>query len=663
MSKFLLAPLSRRRFLTTTALAGVGAGLIISPFGNMAFAEDMVHLRLIETTDVHVNIFPYDYYRDREDNTVGLARTAALLNGARAEAPNSLLLDNGDFLQGNPMGDFMAYERGLDGTNVHPVMKAMNLLGYDAATLGNHEFNYGLDFLNKALAGANFPFVLANLANGSLAGSPTADKTFLKPYMIIERTLKDGTGKEHKVKIGLIGFVPPQIMNWDNKWLAGNVMTRDIVETAKAYVPQMREAGAEIVIALCHSGINGGQPTEGAEDSALYLATVPGIDAILTGHQHKVLPGPDYAAVDGVDAEKGTLHGVPAVMAGFWGSHLGIIDLMLQKDGAKWKVVDHKSEARPIYKRDGKNIVPLIDPRMDVEDAAREGHEGTLAYVRRPVGETSAPINSFFSLVYDDPSVQIVSQAQTWYISELIKGTANAALPVLSAAAPFKAGGRGGPDYYTDVPKGPVAIKNVADLYLYPNTVRAVLVDGATVKEWLERSAGMFNQLTPGKAEQELVNNDFPSYNFDVIDGVTYKIDLSQPNRYDKDGKLAAPDAHRIVDLQFQGKPIDPAQKFIVATNNYRAGGGGNFPGVGPDKIVIEAPDANRDVLIRYIHDKGTINPSADNNWSFAPVAGVTKALFDSSPNAQAYAASLKNVTYVGPGENGFARYALTLSA
>jgi 2',3'-cyclic-nucleotide 2'-phosphodiesterase/3'-nucleotidase len=126
-------------------------------------------------------------------------------------------------------------------------------------------------------------------------------------------------------------------------------------------------------------------------------------------------------------------------------------------------------------------------------------HDATLAYVRAEVGQTDAPLHSYFALVADDPSVQIVSNAQTWYIAQMMAGTENEGLPILSAAAPFKAGGRGGPEYYTDVPAGPIAIKNVADLYLYPNTVRAVRITGAEVREWLERSAGMFNQITPGR--------------------------------------------------------------------------------------------------------------------------------------------------------------------
>ncbi|MFV2093282.1 MAG: 5'-nucleotidase C-terminal domain-containing protein, partial [Hyphomicrobiales bacterium] len=251
---------------------------------------------------------------------------------------------------------------------------------------------------------------------------------------------------------------------------------------------------------------------------------------------------------------------------------------------------------------------------------------------------------------------------QIWYINQMMKGTEWEDLPVLSAAAPFKAGGRGGPEYYTDVKAGDVAIKNVADLYLYPNTVRAVVVTGAQVKNWLERSAGIFNQVKPGMADQALINGKFPSYNFDIIDGVTYKIDLSQPSKFDPKGVLLDQSANRIVDLQFEGKPIDLAQRFVVATNNYRASGGGKFPDINGDKVVFVGPDTNRDVIVRYIVDQGTINPSADNNWTFAPVKGAS-VLFDTGPAGKDYLDDVKAVTIepAGEGKDGFASYRIRL--
>ena len=233
-------------------------------------------------------------------------------------------------------------------------------------------------------------------------------------------------------------------------------------------------------------------------------------------------------------------------------------------------------------------------------------------------------------------------------------------LPILSAAAPFKAGGRGGADYYTDIPAGKLAIKNVADLYIYPNTLKVVKLTGAGVREWLERSAGQFNQLEPGSPDQPLLNEDFRSYNFDVIDGVTYQLDLSQPSKYDADGNVSNKDASRIVDLQYNGEPVTDNQEFLVATNNYRASGGGAFPGLDGSNIVIDSPDENRQVLIDYLAAEKTVNPSADDNWSFLDLPGEVTATFESAVAAQDAVPQGANVTFEGSSAEGFGTYEIT---
>jgi 2',3'-cyclic-nucleotide 2'-phosphodiesterase/3'-nucleotidase len=656
-----LSSMSRRSLLG--GLGATAALVLLHPFSARA-AGNQAHLRLMETTDIHVNVFPYDYYADKPNDTMGLSRTGTIIDQIRAEATNSLLIDNGDVLQGNPMGDYMAYQHGMKDGDVHPVIKAMNTLGYEVGTLGNHEFNYGLDFMFKVLAGANFPIVCANLTKGQLAADPKDDELFFKPYLIVEKTIKDGSGNATPIKIGFIGFVPPQIMLWDIKNLEGKAQTRDIVEAAKAWVPVMKEEGADIIIALSHSGIDGSGPMDRMENASLYVAAVDGIDAVFTGHQHLVFPGPkSWEGIKNADPVKGTLQGKPAVMAGFWGSHLGLIDLLLEKDGSTWKIVDFTAEARPIYHRDDKKkVIADVADKKEIVAAATTEHEATLAYVRTPVGKTAAPLYSYFALVADDPSVQIVSQAQSWYIKDMLKETKYKDLPVLSAAAPFKCGGRNGADYYTDVPAGDIAIKNVADLYLYPNTVQAVVINGAQVRNWLEMSAAMFNQVQPGAKDADLLNASFPSYNFDVIDGVTYQIDLSQPRRFDDTGKVVNAQSHRIQNLQFGGKPIDETAKFVVVSNNYRAGGGGNFPEIAADKVVYQAPDTNRDVIVRYIHDQGTINPTADGNWTFAPMPGTT-VLFESAPKAKDFLGEVKTVKIedAGEGTEGFHKFRLVL--
>ncbi len=642
--------LSRRDLLLATAAGALAA---FAPRFALA-AEPAIRLRLMATSDLHVNVYPYDYYRDKADDTVGLAKTAALIAAARDEVRNAILFDNGDLIQGSPLGDYVAYEKGIPEGAKHPIVAAMNGLGYLCGTLGNHEFNYGLDFLGKALAGAEFPVVCANVLKTD--GTP-----LVEPTRVFDAKVTDSTGAEHVLRIGVIGFVPPQIVEWDKDHLDGKATTIDIVDAAGKYLPELRRQ-SDVVVALCHSGIVGGERAGREENAALFLARVPGIDVIFTGHQHLVFPGKDFAGIEGADIDKGTLSGVPAVMPGFWGSHLGVIDLDLAKAGDGWKVSGFRVEARPIYERTAdKKIVARVDAVPAVLAAVKDDHEATLGYVRRPVGETSAAISSYWALVADDPSVQIVSQAQLWYGARQARAAGLPDLPILSAAAPFKCGGRSGPDYYTFVPKGPIAIKNVADIYLYPNTIRIVKVTGEQVREWLERSAGIFNRIDPTRTdEQALIDTSFPSYNYDVIDGVTYRIDVTEEKRYDNDGKLVAPDAHRIVDLAWRGKPVEPGQEFLVVTNNYRAGGGGHFPGADGSTVVFQGPDTNRDVIVRYIVENKTIDPSADGNWSIARLPDGVNLAFPNSPNATLDTVPAGvTVEKVGDAGEGFAKYRL----
>jgi 2',3'-cyclic-nucleotide 2'-phosphodiesterase/3'-nucleotidase len=270
------------------------------------------------------------------------------------------------------------------------------------------------------------------------------------------------------------------------------------------------------------------------------------------------------------------------------------------------------------------------------------------------------PIHSYFSLVADDASVKIVADAQAWYVADLLKSTPHKDLPLLSAAAPFKAGGRGGANYYTDIKPGPLAIKDLADIYIYPNTIRAVKVTGAQVREWLERSAGIYNQIDPQKGgEQNLINDKFPAYNFDVIAGVTYKIDPTQASRYDVDGKLVAPDAHRIKDLAYNGKPVADDQVFVVATNNYRAGGGGNFPGNDGKTIVLDAPDLTRDAIMRYIVERKEVAPKADGSWALVTPSSSATVVFLTGPHAAAYQPAGIKVEKIGDAPEGFMKYKL----
>jgi 2',3'-cyclic-nucleotide 2'-phosphodiesterase/3'-nucleotidase len=304
------------------------------------------------------------------------------------------------------------------------------------------------------------------------------------------------------------------------------------------------------------------------------------------------------------------------------------------------------------------SVTPLAAPDPAVLAAAEADHLAALTYIRRPVGRSTAPIHSYFALLAHDPVGKLVADAQRWHVASALAGTVHAVLPLLSATAPFKTGGRGGPEHFTDVPAGDVALRNIADLYHFPNTIRAVQISGAELHEWLERSAGAFNRLLPGTQDQPLLDPDFPGYNFDVIDGVDFEIDLSEPARYSPEGALIAPQARRVVGLRFGGAPIDLAQQFVIATNNYRASGGGSFPGIGPDRVVLDGGEPSREVLRQFVARQGTVHARHGGSWRFRALPGTT-ALFETGPGAERYLPDLHHLRLepLGIGTNGFARY------
>ncbi|MGD1504994.1 2',3'-cyclic-nucleotide 2'-phosphodiesterase [Vibrio harveyi] len=627
---------------------------------------DTIKLRIIETTDIHTNVMDYDYYKDQPSQQIGLSRAATLVKQAREEAVNSVLVDNGDLIQGSPMGDYMA-AKGINAGEIHPVYKAMNQLDYDVGNIGNHEFNYGLEFLKNSIDGANFPYVSANVFDKKTG------EHYFKPYLIKTHTFKDTDGQSHEIKVGYIGFVPPQIMVWDKKNLEGKVFAEDITETAKKLVPQMKKEGADVIVAIPHSGISTDPYKLGAENSVYYLTEVEGIDAIAFGHSHAVFPGKDFAKLQGVDNAKGTINGVTAVMPGRWGSHVGVMDLMLKEKDGKWQVVEGQSEARPIF--DKANKKSLAEADKGIVDALVDDHKGTLEFVNQPIGKANDVMYSFLALVQDDPTIQIVNLAQKDYVERFIQGDPDLAdIPVLSAAAPFKVGGRkDDPNGFTEVESGQLTFRNAADLYLYPNTLVAMKVKGKEVHEWLECSAGQFNQIDVNSTKpQSLLNWDnFRTYNFDVIDGVNYQIDVTQPPKYDASCNVINPDSQRIVNLTYNGKPVDPKQDFIIATNNYRAYSA-TFPGTGPDFIAFDSPDENRSVVAAYISriskEQGEVTPSADNNWSFAPIKSDNKldVRFETSPSDKA-AQFIKGkgqypMKRVATDEVGFAIYQIDLN-
>ena len=646
--------------------------------GGDAPAGAQATLALLETTDLHANVLGYDYYKLQADPSIGLERTATLIRQARAEYPNNLLIDDGDALQGTALADYQALVKPVACGETLAIYKAMNQVGVDIAGVGNHEFNYGLAYLNQVTgshfdvdgvpadaprcAGPGFPMVLANIY------SAKTHQPLFAPYRILSRSISatgaDGQPLRATLKIGVIGFTPPGILSWDKRWLDGKIYAEGVRETAQKYIPQMRAEGADIIVAVSHGGLSGDPYAPGMEDANYYLAEVPGVDVLLMGHQHLVFPNPASSNpnfnLPQVDKARGAVRGVPAVMANLWGKHLGVVGLHLKYDGVRWTVDPSRTtvEARSIQLPDRSYVAadPAIAPLVAAEHAA------TIRYVQTPVGGSDFRMATYFADVGDVSALEPVNQAQTAYVRDYVQANLPqyAGLPVLSVTAPFKAGAAGAGDY-TDVKPGPLALNNAADLYLYPNALHAVKIDGGGLKAWLEKSAERFNRIDPASsAQQELVNSATYGFNFDTPTSadLRYQIDVTQPV------------GHRIIDLRYRGAPLSASQEFLVATNNYRASGGGNFPGLDGSKTVIAAPDASRDVLIAWIRKAGQLTRArngAIRSWRFAPVATKGAVVFHSAPNMLELAreAGLAGISQLktddGSGK-GLALYAIDLS-
>ncbi|WP_442793760.1 bifunctional 2',3'-cyclic-nucleotide 2'-phosphodiesterase/3'-nucleotidase [Paracoccus sp. SMMA_5] len=606
--------------------------------------DQRLDLRILATTDLHMHILAYDYFADRPAGGIGLSRAAVVIEEMRAQQPNNLLFDNGDCLQGNPMGDVLAEQGKLMAQRPHPAVLAMNALRYDAITLGNHDFNFGLDFLNRSLRGARFPVVASNLRLHRPL--PVCSQALL------HRDFRDHAGALRRLRVGVLGFLPPQTVEWEPA-LRQQIAVQDIVTAARTGIAALKAQGADLIIALAHSGIGAADPGPMAENAATALAQLPGIDAIVAGHTHRVFPSASHPAGPLIDPTRGSLAGKPAVMPGFWGSHLGVIDLQLHSQGDRWTVAGFACRAHPVTAPTGHPLVaaPVLD-----------AHRHTLRHLRRRIGRTERPLSSYLSLIGNDPALRLVTMAQRWHARRALRGTRWQDMPILSAAAPFRAGGRSGPDHYTDVPAGRLTLRSIADLYMFPNRLCALQLTGNEVREWLERAASLFLTVCPGQPDQPLIDPDFPTYNFDIVDGVTWQIDLSAPARYQPDGRLRDEKARRVRHLAFRGAPLRADQPFILVTNSYRLSRHGLFaPLIADRPVLLDSTTRTREVLRRYVARRRKIAPSPDIGWSFAPMPG-TSVLFPTGPGVLPHLESdRRRLEPAGMDENGFLQLRLHL--
>lgn len=638
---------------------------VTSNLAETAGADVCLRLRLLATTDLHAHLFSYNYYANRPDDGVGLARLAAPILQARGESANCLLLDNGDTFQGAPLGD-AALSDLMPTAQPHPMIAAMNGLGFDAATLGNHDFDYGVDVLERVISDARYPIVLSNVTR--ICGDP-----FVATHAIIERGMIDSQGALRMIRIGITGALPRQTMQWVRPQLAGRLEIAPILPAVAHEVAQMRAAGVDLVVVLAHSGLGAENAAPEDENVSVALAQLDGVDAVIAGHTHRAFPSPMMPKVP--------LGTAPIVQPGFFGSHLGQIDLELrppariaQPSGARqqWQVVKTAARLRTAEEADAGQRHALRRKLYHLPSFRAEmarGHRLTRAYSARPLGRSAVALETYFSLLRPCMTTQLIADAQRLAVAPIIAGDpALAALPLLSCTTPFKAGGRGGPEAYSDVPQGALLLRHAADLYPYSNGLALVRATGAQIREWLERAAAAYRQVMPitdpDAPPQLMLDHEFASYNFDRMDGLRYKIDLRRPARTNAEGDDIRNGQGRIRDLcRACGAPVGDDDVFLVVTNSYRAAGGGHFPAAAECETVYLSSHPVRDVIAGHIAAmRGAVAPVINSGFSFTPLGGV-RVIYETGPGAAAHQDRLAQLglVFAGLSDSGFARYLLRL--
>jgi 2',3'-cyclic-nucleotide 2'-phosphodiesterase/3'-nucleotidase len=553
------------------------------------------------TTDLHGNVFNWDYfknaeYTDKDLNDVGLAKISTLVEAIRDERgrPHTLLIDAGDTIQGTPLAYYYAKIDPITEGSVHPMAEAMNMIGYDAAALGNHEFNYGIPLLRRFEEQLDFPLLGANALDAS-SGLPA-----FRPYLI-----KEVRVRQHTVKVGILGLTNPGIAIWDKANVEGQMKFDGLVQQAKEWVPVIRGMGADIVVVAAHSGADTGSSYGDAlpyEENAASLVAeqVPGIDAILVGHAHKEIV---ERWVTNEQTGKQVLLTEPLR----WGMRLSVITFDLERTTDGWTVVQAGAQLLNAN---------TVDEDPDVVKALTDQHRIVVDYVNSVIGESLQPMSAERAVVEDVAAIDFVNHVQALAVKDALAGTPDADLPVLSIAAPFNRAAA--------IPKGEVTVRDVAGLYIYDNTLLGVRITGAELRDYLAFSANYFQRVAGAGpfAMDEVTNavtstapNGTPDYNYDIVAGLdaplTYKIDISKPAG-----------GGRIVDLAYGGEEVTGGMVFALAINNYRQSGGGGFPHVSTAEVLYNRQVEIRQMIIDWVTEQGVVDASEFASVDWRLVAG-----------------------------------------
>ncbi|SDE53655.1 bifunctional metallophosphatase/5'-nucleotidase [Glycomyces harbinensis] len=577
---------NRRTLLGASAAGAAAAVAAASPAE--AKSTKRYSFTVMGTTDLHGNVFNWDYfgdktYSDAAGNTRGLARISTLVEQVREEKGrrNTILIDAGDTIQGTPLAYYYARVDPIaaDAGPVHPMAQSMNELGYDAAALGNHEFNYGLDTLRKFESQLDFPLLGANVIDTE-TGRPA-----FPPYHMVR--LRNRCGKD--VKVAILGLCTPGVTIWDKAIVEGVLEFPSLESEAAYWVPKLKEQGADVVIVSAHSGTSGTSAYDtstglGIENASKIVAeTVPGIDAILVGHAHVEIPETRVAGPDGGEV----VLSEPLC----YGQRLTLFDFDLVLERGKWKV-----------ERVGASVLNsnTVEEDERIVEILSDEHNEVVAYVNQVVGQAVADLDTAEARFKDEPIIDLITKVQEDVVTAALAGTEHADLPVVSQASPFSR--------TSLIPAGDVKIKDLSGLYIYDNTLVAKLLTGAQIRDYLEYSASYYVQTAADVAlDPEKITNagGQPDYNYDYVSGFTYEIDIAKAV------------GSRVANLRYAGAEVADDARFVLAVNNYRANGGGNYPHVAAAEELWSESIEIRTRIIEWVTAKGALDPAefASVDW------------------------------------------------
>jgi 2',3'-cyclic-nucleotide 2'-phosphodiesterase/3'-nucleotidase len=545
-------------------------------------------LTVMGTTDLHGHVFNWDYFKDAEyqdaaGNAQGLARISTLVDQVREDRGrrNTLLLDAGDTIQGTPLTYYYAKVDPItaEGGPVHPMAQAMNAIGYDAAALGNHEFNYGLETLRRFEEQLHFPLLGANAVDAK------TQRPAFQPYFI-KRFRVPGLPP---VKVAVLGLTNPGIAIWDKAFVQGKLEFPGLEEQAARWVPKLKSMGADVVVVSAHSGSSGtssyGDQVPYVENAAALVAQqVPDIDAILVGHAHVEIP---ELKVTNTRTGRTVVLSEPLAFA----ERLSLFDIELVFTRGRWSV---ESVSAKVLNSNSVADDPKITKLLSDE------HAKVVEYVNQVVGTATETLTTAEARYKDAPIVDLITKVQEDVVKAALAGTEYAALPVLAQASPFSR--------TSEIPAGQVTIRDLSSLYVYDNTLVAKVMTGAQLRAYLEYSAEYFVQTAPDvPVDVEKLTNagGRPDYNYDYVSGLAYDIDVAQPA------------GSRIKNLTYGGEVLDDAREFVLAVNNYRANGGGAFPHVASAKEVWSESTEIRTRIAEWVTAKGVLDPKdfASADW------------------------------------------------